>query len=147
VVTSQIEKECISREPTLVKYLALVRRVENYFKGFIVEHIDRNKNAEANNLEKVVAQKTALPPDVFFQSIEEASVKIVESEPRLINAIERQDWRTPIMAYLNHCYEPDSNTDLIRIEKIAKAYQIINNELYQTSPSLFEHGRRHNDLI
>jgi hypothetical protein len=147
VVTSQIEKECISREPTLVKYLALVRRVENYFKGFIVEHIDRNKNAEANDLEKVVAQKTALPLDVFFQTIEDASVKIVKSEPRLINAIERQDWRAPIMAYLHQCYEPDSNTDLIRIEKIAKPYQVINNELYQTSPSLFEQGRRRKDLI
>jgi hypothetical protein len=28
VVTGQIEKECIAREPTLEKYLALVRRIE-----------------------------------------------------------------------------------------------------------------------
>jgi ribonuclease HI len=28
VVAGQIEKECISREPTLEKYLALVRRME-----------------------------------------------------------------------------------------------------------------------
>jgi hypothetical protein len=36
VVSSQIEKECITRERTLEKYLALIRRMENYFKGFIV---------------------------------------------------------------------------------------------------------------
>jgi ribonuclease HI len=42
VVTGQIEKECIAREPTLEKYLGLVRRMENYFKGFTVEYIERN---------------------------------------------------------------------------------------------------------
>jgi hypothetical protein len=45
-----MEKECIARELTLKKYLGLVRRMENYFKGFTVEYIDRNKNIEADEL-------------------------------------------------------------------------------------------------
>jgi ribonuclease HI len=40
VVASQIEKECIAREPTLKRYLGLVRKMENYFKGFTVEYIE-----------------------------------------------------------------------------------------------------------
>jgi ribonuclease HI len=36
VVSKQIEKECIAREPTLEKYLDLVRRMENHFKQFTV---------------------------------------------------------------------------------------------------------------
>jgi hypothetical protein len=44
VVAGQIEKECIAREPTLERYLALVRRTECYFKGFTVEYIERTKN-------------------------------------------------------------------------------------------------------
>jgi ribonuclease HI len=40
VVAGQIEKECIAREPTLERYLALVKRMENYFKGFIVKYIE-----------------------------------------------------------------------------------------------------------
>jgi hypothetical protein len=133
VVSSQIEKECITREPTLEKYLALVRRMENYFKGFTIEHIDRNKNTGADELAKAVAQITPLPADVFFQTIEDASLKIVELEPRLINAIEGEDWRAPIMAYLRHYYESDNNTELIRMQQRAKAYQIINDELYKNS--------------
>jgi ribonuclease HI len=31
-VAGQIEKECIVREPTLKRYLGMVRRMENYFK-------------------------------------------------------------------------------------------------------------------
>jgi hypothetical protein len=42
------KKECIIKEPSLERYLAFIRRMENFFKGFTVEHIDRNKNSEAN---------------------------------------------------------------------------------------------------
>jgi hypothetical protein len=31
---SEIEKECINRDTTLEKYLALVGRMKNYLKGF-----------------------------------------------------------------------------------------------------------------
>jgi hypothetical protein len=57
------------------------------FQGPHSEHIDRNKNVQANELVKASTQKIALPPDVFFHTIEDATLKIVESEPRLNNAI------------------------------------------------------------
>jgi hypothetical protein len=37
------------------------------------------------------------------------------------------------MAYLRNYYEPDSNTESIRNQQRAKAYQIIRDELYKTS--------------
>jgi hypothetical protein len=89
--------------------------MENNFKGFTLEFIERNKNAEADELVKATAQNTMFPTNVFFQTIEDASVKIVEPEPKLINAIEREDLRAPIMAYLHHYYETDNNTELIRM--------------------------------
>jgi ribonuclease HI len=46
VVVGQIEKEYIAREPNLERYLALVRRMESYFKGFTIENIERAKNVE-----------------------------------------------------------------------------------------------------
>jgi ribonuclease HI len=67
VVAGPLEKECIVREPTLERYLALVRRMESYFKGFTVVHIERNKNSEADELAKAVACNTLLSADVFFQ--------------------------------------------------------------------------------
>jgi ribonuclease HI len=92
VVAGQIEKECITREPTLKKYLALVRRMENFFKGFTVEYIDRNKNAKADEHTKAAARNTLLPADVFLQIISDASIKIIEPEPRVINIIQDEDW-------------------------------------------------------
>jgi hypothetical protein len=92
VVSGKIEKECIAREATLEKYLALVRRMENYFKGFMMQYIEKNKNTEADDLAKVTARNMPMPVDVFFQVIEEASVRTVMPEPRLINIIEGKDW-------------------------------------------------------
>jgi ribonuclease HI len=59
VVSSQIEKECIAREPTSEKYITLVQTMENYFKGFTIEYIERNKNTEADDLAKCLQQSNA----------------------------------------------------------------------------------------
>jgi ribonuclease HI len=66
IIASQIEKECTTRDKTPERYLAVVRRMEIFFKGFTVEHIERAKNTEADELAKAAARKAALPSDVFF---------------------------------------------------------------------------------
>jgi ribonuclease HI len=93
VIAGQIEKECMSRDATLERHLTLFWRMENYFRGFSVEHIERAKNTEADELVKAAAREiTLLPPDVFFQTLEDSSVKIVEPEPRIVNVIQGEDW-------------------------------------------------------
>jgi ribonuclease HI len=92
VVARRIEKGHIAREPTLEKYLALVRRMEKKFKGFTVKYIGRNKNAEADELAKAAARNTPLPADIFLQMISDASTKTIEPEPMVINLIQGIDW-------------------------------------------------------
>jgi ribonuclease HI len=87
VIASKIEKECMARDATLEKYLAIIRRMENYLKRFTVEYVERTKNIEADELAKAAARKIVLPPDMFFQIIKDPSVKIVELKPRMVNII------------------------------------------------------------
>jgi hypothetical protein len=82
---------CITREPTLERYLVLVRRMECHFKGFIVEYTERSKNSEVDESAKAAAHNIPLPPDVFFQVVLDASIKTVEVEPRVINIIQDKD--------------------------------------------------------
>jgi hypothetical protein len=131
VVARQIEKECITREPILEKYLALVRRMENFFKGFTLEYIDKNKNIEDDEQAKAAARNTPLPPDVFLQIISDASIKTIKPEPWVINIIQGKDWRAPIIVYLRHYYEPDTTVEQIRMQQRARAYQIVDNDLYK----------------
>jgi ribonuclease HI len=91
VIASQIEKECMARDATLERYLAIIQRMESNFKGFTVEYVERTKNTEADDLAKATARKTVLPPNVFFQTIEDTSVKTVEPEPRMVNIMQGED--------------------------------------------------------
>jgi ribonuclease HI len=116
VVAGQIEKECIARGPTLERYLGLVRRIENYFKGFTVKYIEQNKIFEADEPVKAAAHNTPMPADVFFQVLEDASAKTFPSEPRVINIIEGEDSRAPLMSHLRHYYEPDSKNEQTRMQ-------------------------------
>jgi hypothetical protein len=54
------------KRPTLERYLAAIRRMENYFKGFTVKYIERTKNTEAYELAKATTKKAVLPPNVFL---------------------------------------------------------------------------------
>jgi ribonuclease HI len=59
VVAGQIENEYSAKEPVLMQYLTAVRSLQKQFKGFTLQHVDRNKNEEAD----------ALPSDVFYHII------------------------------------------------------------------------------
>jgi ribonuclease HI len=122
VVARQIEKEWIAREPTLERYLGLVRRIENYFKVLTIEYIGRNKICKTDELAKAAARNILMPDDIFFHVPKDGSVKTVPPEPRAINIIEGEDWRAPIMAYLRHYFEPDSKNKQIRLQQRAKDY-------------------------
>jgi hypothetical protein len=81
----------MARDATLERYLVAIRRMENYFKGFTVKYIERTKNTDVDELAKAAAKKAVLPPDVFFQVIEDPSIIIVEPEPRIVNIIQGED--------------------------------------------------------
>jgi hypothetical protein len=90
---------------------------------------------KADELAKATARNTPLPANVFFQVILDTFIKSVEAEPRVINLIEGEDWRTPIMVYLCHYYKLDSAIEHTRMHQRARAYQIVDNDLYKTSIS------------
>jgi hypothetical protein len=122
VVLGQIEKECIAREPTLERYLALVGRMESYFNRFIVEYIERNKNAKVDDLVKAAARNTLMSTNVFFQVLKDALVKTVLPEPRVINIIKEEDCRALIMEYLHHYSEPDSKNKLYKTSVLGPSF-------------------------
>lgn len=62
VVDGQIEKDYSAKEPMLMQYLAK----EKQFKGFTLQHIERNMNEEAHTLAKAAAKGEPLPSDVFL---------------------------------------------------------------------------------
>jgi hypothetical protein len=66
--------------------------MENHFRGFTVEYIERNKNTKVNGLAKANAHNMPMSADIFFHVLEDASVKTIKPEPMPINIIEGEDW-------------------------------------------------------
>jgi hypothetical protein len=52
-----------------MQYLTAVRSLAKQFKGFTLQHVDYNKNEEADALAKAAAKGEALPFDVFYHVI------------------------------------------------------------------------------
>jgi ribonuclease HI len=129
VIREHIEKESEARNPVLMKYLEKVREMEKNFKDYLVQHIPRDDNNEADKLAKAVAINQAMPPDVFFKIIREPSIK--ETKPKIMNIVETPDWRAEIMSYLRGHYEPQDELEKKRLKQRARGYVVINGELYK----------------
>jgi hypothetical protein len=114
VIQGHIEKESEARNPVLMKYLGKVREMERHFKGYLVQHIPRDDNNEADKLVKVAARNQELPPDVFFKIIREPSIK--KPRPKTVNVVETPDWRAEIIAYLRGHYEPQDELEENKVE-------------------------------
>jgi ribonuclease HI len=91
VIASQIEKECMTSDATLEKYLAIVQRMENYFKGFTVKYVERTKKTEANELAKPAARRKNTTPIHVIPNHRRPLVKTVELEPTIVNIIQGED--------------------------------------------------------
>jgi hypothetical protein len=86
-----------------MQYLAVVRSLEKQFKGFTLQHIERNKNEETDMLAKVAVKGEPLPFDVFFHTIDTPAVRSLEGLQitedvdghQIVNLIMVEDWEHP----------------------------------------------------
>jgi hypothetical protein len=52
-----------------MQYLTAVRGLKKQFKGFTLQHVERNKNEDVDVLAKAAAKGEALPSNVFYHVI------------------------------------------------------------------------------
>ena len=70
VVVGQVEKEYVTRELELTKYLATVRALERRFQGFTLKYISRAENTEADELAKTAANNTPFLEGTFYKILQ-----------------------------------------------------------------------------
>jgi hypothetical protein len=64
------------RDPKMEAYCDEVRRLEDKFYGFELNHIARRYNETADEVAKIASGRTTVPPDVFSRDLHQPSVKI-----------------------------------------------------------------------
>jgi ribonuclease HI len=139
VVAGQVEKEYSAKEPVLMQYLTDVRSLERQFKGFTLQHVDHNKNEEANALAKAAAKGEALPSDVFYHIIGMPAIHNPEGLQitqdteghRIINLIMTKDWWAPITLYLQGHYHPTDRNEAKQLNHRSTDFALIEGQLYK----------------
>jgi ribonuclease HI len=139
VVAGQIEKDYSAKEPVLMQYLAAIRSLEKQFKGFTLQHIERNKNEKADTLAKAAAKSEPLPSDVFYHIVGTPAVRNPEGLQitqdadghRIVNLIMAEDWRAPITLYLKGHYQLSDHSEAKRLKHRSRDFTIVNGHLYK----------------
>jgi hypothetical protein len=133
VAAGQIEKDYSTKELVLMQYLSVVRSLEKQFKGFTLQHIERNKNEEVDMLAKAEAKGEPLPFDVFFHTISTPVVRNLEGLQitqdldgrRIVNLIMTENWRAPITLYLQGHYHPSDQSKAKRLKHRSRDFTVI----------------------
>jgi hypothetical protein len=138
VVVGQIEKDYSTKEPILMQYISVVRSLEKQFKGFTLQHIDRNKNEEADMLAKEQERGTLAIRRVFHM-IDTPAVRTPEvlqitqdlDGCRIVNLRMTKDWQAPITLYLEGHYHPADQSKAKRLKHKSRDFNVIDRQLYK----------------
>ncbi|GAU23955.1 hypothetical protein TSUD_183540 [Trifolium subterraneum] len=130
LVTSQVSGEFQAKDPQLIKYLEQVRSLAKHFNTFELIYVPREQNARADLLKKPENNRTVIQETVKKPSTGDLEVWMVTRN---------DDWRTPIIQYLENEKLPEEKEEKIKIKKIAAHYNMVGGELYKrgfSSPML-----------
>ena len=110
LVAQQVSGTWDSKDPLMAAYRHEVDIVAGHFKGYQVDHVDRQKNEAADALSRLGSQRKPVPPNVFLDVLHNPSVKLPGEEDlavpdpgaQLVAALHViPDWTVPYLAYIN----------------------------------------------
>ena len=68
---------------------------------------------------------------MFYEFVYQETITIGFKQAKLLNVIESNDWRAPIMAHDKGHYELETVEELKHMQQINRGYKIINNTLFK----------------
>nr|ABG66150.1 retrotransposon protein, putative, Ty3-gypsy subclass [Oryza sativa Japonica Group] len=142
LVANQVHKDYKCSNPELAKYLAEVRKLERKFNDIEVRHVYRKDNVEPDDLARRASRREPLEPGTFLDVLTKPSIKDTHDESTTANTSISQgaaettdDWRTPLIRFLESDELPDDDTEVEKLSRQAKIYCMISNDLYKKAPN------------
>jgi hypothetical protein len=122
----------------MAAYRDEVDEMAQSFLGYDIKHIRREDNMAADTLSKLGSSRKAVLPGVFLEHLHVPSVKMVDLEnPELASSPvmavfpSNPPWAEPYLEYLTSKKLPKDEVQKRQIERRAKAYTIIDGQLYK----------------
>jgi hypothetical protein len=131
VVAGHVEKEYIARESEMVKYLAMMRALEQRFQGFTLKYILGSENAEADELAKAATNNLSMLEGTFYQVLHSPTIENSTKAFHTVLLTEFEDWRQAIIDSLNNVCHPEHEASTARMAARARSYTLIDGLLYK----------------
>jgi ribonuclease HI len=136
------DKNCV--DPKMAAYCQAVRDLEGKFHGLELHHVLRDYNKAADVLAKAASSHRPVPQGVFASDQHQPSVReegekppeepgleVTTTDESPEENLEDPDWRFPILEWLVEGKLPSDQTEARHIARRAKAFVIIDGELYK----------------
>jgi ribonuclease HI len=144
LVVGQVMKNKNCVDPKMAAYCQAIRDLEFKFHGLELHHVLRDYNKAADVLAKAASSRSSVPHGVFASDQHQPSMReegekppeepgpevMAIDEPPEVN-LEDSDWRFPILEWLVEGKLPSDQTEARRIACRAKAFVLIDGELYK----------------
>jgi ribonuclease HI len=142
LVAQQVAGTYKARNEVMAAYRDEVDKMAKSFLGYDIKHVRQEDNMAADTLSKLGSSHKAVPPGVFLEHLHIPSVKMVDPEnPELASSPvmavlpNNPPWAEPYLEYLTNKKLPKDEVQKRQIERRAKAYTIIDGQLYKRSTS------------
>ena len=76
LIVQQTMKECDADAENMAAYRDLYNQLEGQFDGCELQHVGRGSNSEADALANIGSKCLPVPPDVFYEEIDQSSFKL-----------------------------------------------------------------------
>ncbi|CAJ2642757.1 uncharacterized protein LOC123899916 [Trifolium pratense] len=140
LVTSQVSGEFQAKDPQLIKYLHQVKSLSEHFDTFELLYVPREQNARADLLSKLAStKKPGNNKTVIQETISKPSFGDSDENGEVLATQVGDDWRMPIMQYLQKGELPEDKEAAVRLRRKAAHYTLISGRLYKrgfSSPML-----------
>jgi hypothetical protein len=142
LVAQQVAGTYKAWNEVMAAYRDEVDEMAKSFLGYDIKHVQREDNMVADTLSKLGSSHKAVPPGVLLEHLHVPSVKMVDPEnpelassPVMVVLPSNPLWAEPYLEYLVNKKLPEDEVQKRQIERRAKAYTIIDGQLYKRSTS------------
>ncbi|XP_074328318.1 uncharacterized protein LOC141666223 [Apium graveolens] len=127
IVVRQTNGEYVAKDPKLARYQEMVRAILETIPDSTILQINREENAKADELSKLVQNTSDLSSSVYFEELGAPSTDRQE----VLCVSNPENWMTPYIAYLKDGTLPEDQNKARYLKYKAARFFLENNQLYR----------------
>nr|XP_017239743.1 PREDICTED: uncharacterized protein K02A2.6-like [Daucus carota subsp. sativus] len=131
IVVRQTNGEYLAKDPILTKYQALVKSYLTLIPGCRILQVNREGNAEADNLSRLVQNSADLDSSVYFEELHKPTIEHEE----IFEINNDPTWMTPLINYIEKGELPEDKGKAQRLKAKAAKFFVEEGTLFRRTYS------------